>query len=136
MLEKYLRAKGKANIKAQGAVLPTVDPSDPDEYDRMMATHGPPPVYTTDAPSLQPPMHQADPSRTTQEQKSSGRSDTTTATTTQTSGGGWFSGWGRKTKQPDIENTAGQRQNDTPLSSLPSRPARGPETRQKPQRTR
>lgn len=129
ILEKYLRTKGQASIKSQGAVVPTVDPSDPDEFDRMMATHGPPPGYTADEPSQHPPMRQTAPPQTTQEQTPSGTTDTATTTTTQTSGSGWFSGWGRKTKQPDVESTAGQQHGDTPLSDLPTRPARERKTR-------
>lgn len=125
LLEKHLRAKGKARIKAQGAASPTIDPSDPDEFDRMMASNDPPPVYTTDEPSQQPPMRQTAPSQTTPGRTTS-RTTNTATTTTKTSGGGggWFGGWGKKTKQPDVERTAGQRHGDTPLSNLPSRPAR------------
>lgn len=125
VLEKHLRAKGQARIKAEGAALPTVDPSDPDEFDRMMASNGPPPVYTSDEPSQQPPMRQAAPSRTSPGQTPS-RTTNTGATTAKTSGGGggWFEGWGKKTRQPDVERAAGQQHGDTPLSNLPSRPAR------------
>lgn len=123
VLEKHLRAKGQARIKAQGSPLPTVDPSDPDEFDRLMASNGPPPVYTAGEPSQQPPMRQTAPSRTTQGQTPSGT--TTAATTTTKSGGGGFFGWGKKSKQPDVESAAGQRHGDTPLSNLPpARPAR------------
>ncbi|OBT54552.1 hypothetical protein VE04_05718 [Pseudogymnoascus sp. 24MN13] len=70
----------------------------------------------------------------TQREKPSGT--TNTATTTTQSGGGWFR-FGKKSKQPDVESgSAGQRHGDTPLSNLPSRPAREPSTRQKPARTR
>jgi hypothetical protein len=132
VLEKHLRAKGQARLKSQGAALPTVDPSDPDEFDRLMAG-GPPPVYTANEPSQQPPMRQTAPPGT-QREKPSGT--TNTATTTTQSGGGWFR-FGKKSKQPDVESgSAGQRHGDTPLSNLPSRPAREPSTRQKPARTR
>jgi hypothetical protein len=36
VLEKYLRQKGAAALKAQGKALPAIDPSDPDEYDKQM----------------------------------------------------------------------------------------------------
>lgn len=130
VLEKHLRAKGQARLKSQGAALPTVDPSDPDEFDRLMAS-GPPPVYTANEPSQQTPMRQTAPSGT---QRQTPSSTTNTATTTTQSGGGWF-GFGKKSKQPDVERAAGQRHGDTPLSNLPSRPAREPSTRQKPART-
>ncbi|KFY41914.1 hypothetical protein V494_02724 [Pseudogymnoascus sp. VKM F-4513 (FW-928)] len=124
VLEKHLRAKGQARLKSQGATIPTVDPSDPDEFDRLMAS-GPPPAYTAGEPSQQPPMRQTAPSQTTQGQTTAPRTKTGT-TTTQTSGGGggWFGGWGKKSKQPDIERAAGQRHDDTPLSDLPTRPTR------------
>ena len=35
ILERYLREKGKRNLRASGAPLPAADPSDPAEYDRM-----------------------------------------------------------------------------------------------------
>lgn len=124
VLEKHLRAKGQAKLKAQGAALPTVDPSDPDEFDRMMASNGPPPVYTAGEPSQQPPMRQTALSGTTQGQTPSRTTNTATTTTQKSGGGGWFGGWGKKSKQPDVESGAGQRHGDTPLSNLPTRPAR------------
>jgi hypothetical protein len=43
VLEKYLRQKGAAALKAQGQAVPAIDPSDPDEYDmQMIEQHGPP----------------------------------------------------------------------------------------------
>jgi hypothetical protein len=43
VLEKYLRQKGAAALKAQGQAVPVIDPSDPDEYDiQMIEQHGPP----------------------------------------------------------------------------------------------
>ncbi|OBT61354.1 hypothetical protein VE03_09313 [Pseudogymnoascus sp. 23342-1-I1] len=127
VLEKHLRTKGQARLKAQGAVLPAVDPSDPDEFDRMMASNGPPPVYTADEPSQQPPMRQTAPTGTTQGQTP--LRTTNTAKTTQKSGGGWFGSWGKKSKQPDVESGAGRRHGDTPLSDLPTRPAGDGNTR-------
>lgn len=37
LLEAHLREKGKKNLRASGAPVPTVDPSDPNEYDRIEA---------------------------------------------------------------------------------------------------
>lgn len=111
-LEKYLRKKGAANLKAQGTATPSIDPSDPDEYDRMLwAEPGTPPVYTTDAPTQQPPMRQNVPAQATSGQQPS--------TTTQKSGGGFFSGFGKKAKQPDLETGITYRREDQPLPSLP-----------------
>jgi hypothetical protein len=40
-LEKYLRQKGAATLKAQGQAVPVIDPSDPDEFDmQMIEQHG------------------------------------------------------------------------------------------------
>jgi len=132
-LEKYLRKKGASNLKAQGAAVPAIDPSDPDEYDRMMrAELGAPPVYTTDAPTQQPPMRQTNSVR-----QPSTTTHTTTTTTAQKSGGGWFSGFGKKTKQPDVESGIGQRREGQPLPSLPAQePARNSSLLQKPQPAR
>ncbi|KAJ2906754.1 hypothetical protein MKZ38_010745 [Zalerion maritima] len=35
ILEGFLREKGKKNIRASGAPMPAIDPSDPDEFDRI-----------------------------------------------------------------------------------------------------
>lgn len=128
LLEAHLRKKGAAKLKAQGSTAPTVDPSDPDEFDRMMnSKHGTPPVYTTDAPSQQAPMRQTGPSRGSQRQPQTTTTNTTAPTTTQKSGGGWFSRFGGKSKQPDIESGVGHGRDDAPLSTLPAQqPARRP----------
>jgi hypothetical protein len=39
VLEKYLRQKGAAALKAQGKAVPAIDPSDPDM--QMIEQHGP-----------------------------------------------------------------------------------------------
>jgi hypothetical protein len=36
LLEKHLRQKGAKALKAQGRQTPVIDPSDPDEYDRIV----------------------------------------------------------------------------------------------------
>jgi hypothetical protein len=51
VLGKHLRTKGEARIKAQGTALPTVNPSDPDELDRMIDSNSPPPEYIQGQPS-------------------------------------------------------------------------------------
>lgn len=50
-LEKYLRMKGEANLKAAGTRPDSVvDPSSTDEYDRLViAEHGAPPGYSATA---------------------------------------------------------------------------------------
>ena len=37
ILEQHLREKGKKSLKERGKPLPAIDPSDPDEFDRMQA---------------------------------------------------------------------------------------------------
>jgi hypothetical protein len=60
VLEKFLRAKGASALKAQGQVVPAIDPSDPDEYDRQMnEQHGPPPKYTDGPAPVQGSSQQA-----------------------------------------------------------------------------
>lgn len=54
-LEKFLRKKGAKNLEAAHLPQPLVDPSDPDEFDRIMS--GPtPPDYTSDGPRRNDPM--------------------------------------------------------------------------------
>lgn len=96
-LEKFLREKGAKALKSQGQIVPPVDPTDPDEFDRQMREeHGPPPQYTT-----------APPGQGIQVSKNgSGRSGHPQQQPVQparpepaVSHGGWFS----NTKQPDLE---------------------------------
>jgi len=51
VLEEYLRKKGAKNLLAQGRRVPTLDPSDPDEFDRQ--ERSPPPEYATSPPTRQ-----------------------------------------------------------------------------------
>jgi len=84
ILEKYLRQKGAKALKDQGRPAPAIDPSDPDEFDRVLREeNGPPPSYSSD-----PPIGRG---RTTQESVPEDRSR------------GWFSGFGSKRRQPDVE---------------------------------
>ena len=97
VLEKYLREKGAAVLKAQGQALPAIDPSDPDEYDRQMnEQHGPPPQYTTEPR----------PKQSTSQQ--SGQIDLATPSQARVAaekrgGGSWF-GFGGKSRQADVES--------------------------------
>lgn len=90
VLEKHLRQKGAAAIKAQGQIMPAIDPSDPEEYDKHMTEqHGPPPKYSA-APSQQGgqvQISQPVQARVAEERRG---------------GGGWF-GFGGKSKQRDVE---------------------------------
>lgn len=116
VLEKYLRQKGVMALKAQGRVAPVLDPTDPDEFDRLEDA---PPQYTTASPTRQGTQHAMNDSqgrsayppqdRNPQERKSS-----------------WFSGFGSKGKQQDVERSGElRRREDEPLPNLPQRPNDG-----------
>jgi len=109
VLEEYLRKKGAKNLKAQGRQAPALDPSDPEEFDRQ--EDNPPPQYTTAPPSRQG----------TQRHGNGGSSPQTKVP--EARGGGWFSGFGSKKRQPDVERGAvlPSRGNE-PLQGLPNRP--------------
>lgn len=49
LLEEHLRKKGKKNLQKNGQPIPAVDPSDPEEFDRLQ--RGDPPEYTETQPS-------------------------------------------------------------------------------------
>jgi len=88
VLEKYLRQKGAKTLKQQGRT-PSYDGTDPEQFDRQLREElGPPPQYTAGS------------SRHDHEQ---GRSTNTQPERVPQQSGGWFSGFGRKKKQPDIE---------------------------------
>jgi len=96
-LEKYLRKKGAANLKAQGQAVAVIDPSDPHEYDRqLVAERGPPPGYTATPGTRQanvPPAGPAEPAYQPQARMPNEKSG----------GGSWFSGLFGRTKQQDLE---------------------------------
>jgi hypothetical protein len=98
VLEQHLRAKGAANLKAQGQRVPTVDPSDPDEFDRHIAQTDAPPQYTSQAPTQQGamrPQPQIENKKVEKQQRADSR-------------GSWLGGFGgKKTRQPDIEQARG-----------------------------
>lgn len=147
-LEKYLRKKGVENLRKSGLPQPRVDPSDGDEFDRMMSNSGGSTPEYNQAPVLTEPMRtEASTLREAQEQQIRGNqmrmggqqrmgtggngrtqqpmttSDTTTTTTTQRSEGGWF-GFGKKQRQPDVESgVVGSRREDQVLPNLPQQNA-------------
>jgi len=51
LLEAHLREKGKKTLRQSGLPIPTVDPSDPDEFDRLQRED--PPRYEADPPARQ-----------------------------------------------------------------------------------
>lgn len=137
-LEKYLRKKGANNLRLSGIQQPLVDPSDPEEFDRMM-NNGSPPEYTNEAPRPQQPMRPAEANtiseaQAQQEQQraaqgnmnygSSGRmcppTTKNTTTTTPQRNGGFLGGLfgGKKNRQVDVESGV-MRREDQALPSLP-----------------
>jgi hypothetical protein len=122
-LEKFLRKKGAAALKAQGNHTPAIDPSDPDEYDRLMREeHGPPPGYTTSTPARQG----------TQRGTGNGSSPTypepARVPEERQGGGGWF-GFGGKKKQHDVEH--GEPRRNEVLQTPADQPTRNKSTLQK-----
>ncbi|KAI9743864.1 MAG: hypothetical protein M1818_002598 [Claussenomyces sp. TS43310] len=115
LLEKHLRAKGAKALKAQGEAVPTIDPSHPDEYDRLMREeHGPPPQYTTTGPETT--------------QVNAQRSRLPQAIPVKETRRGWFVGFGgKRNKQQDVEQgdiISQHRDEALPASTLQkSRPA-------------
>ena len=117
VLEKYLRSKGAKALKAQGRNSPLLDPTDPDEFDKQMRDElGPPPQYTTAPPTRQGTQHP-------QNNGHSRAVNLQQGTIQEERVGGWFSGFGSKKKQPDVERGGElRRREDEPLPSLPARP--------------
>ncbi|KAJ4116232.1 hypothetical protein NW768_011021 [Fusarium equiseti] len=54
LLESHLREEGRKNLKKSGLPVPAVDPSNPDEFDRLQAQD--PPEYVSNPPSRNPSM--------------------------------------------------------------------------------
>lgn len=92
VLEKYLREKGIKNLKAQGQSTPPIDPTDPNVFDQQMREElGPPPQYSSNQHG---DSHGANGNGRVATYPQQDRAPE------QRSGGGWF---GKKTKQPDVE---------------------------------
>jgi len=92
ILEKHLRKKGAKALRAQGQSIPATDPTDPNEYDRQLREElGPPPPYSgSSAP------------QGTREQGED-RTQSTQPPAPESRWAGWFSAFGSKKKQPDVE---------------------------------
>ncbi|TVY64222.1 putative membrane protein, partial [Lachnellula suecica] len=102
VLEKYLREKGAKTLKQQGQSQRLDDPTDPDEFDRHLREElGPPPQYSTAPASRQ--------------DHGSVRPAPAQARVPEESRGGWFSGFGNKNKQPDVEQGRDRRRQDERL---------------------
>lgn len=106
VLEKFLRAKGAKALKNQGIATPPNDPTDPDEYDRQLREElGPPPQYSSAAPTRQgtQAQHGVQPTQHSDTIQSRPTQPPRPDTVPEQKGGGWFSGFGSKKKQPDVE---------------------------------
>jgi hypothetical protein len=116
VLEKHLRLKGIKALKADGRSIPTIDSSDPDEFDRHSHDElSPPPRYTTAPPTRQGTQHA--------QSNAHGRPTYQQDRVPEERSGGWFSGFGSKKKQPDVERGAElRRREDEPLPDLPTGP--------------
>jgi len=114
-LEKHLRAKGAKALKAQGHTAPIVDPSDPEEFDRVLIEErGPPPQYTN-------AQHAA-----TTNDHTVAVAPNSDVSRSKSQGGGWFSGFrSKKTQQPDVERNPGHHVDGAlppiPKSEVPQR---------------
>jgi len=115
VLEKHLRQKGAKILKQQGRSESVSDPTDPDEYDRHLREElGPPPQYTSEAST----RHGNEGSTNIRPSKAP----------TETRGG-WFSGFGSKNKQPDVEGGHQDlRRRDEPLPNAPKESRRDRDT--------
>jgi len=123
VLEKYLREKGAKTLKDQGRPAPSIDPTDPQEFDRiLMEENGPPPSYTSGPPTRQGTQTHIN-----------GHVQTSQQRVPEERTGGWLSGFGSKRKQPDIEQAnSSQRRTNEALSTRPNNvPARNKSTLQK-----
>lgn len=116
-LEKHLRAKGAKAMKAQGHTAPIVDPSDPEEFDRILVEErGPPPQYTNT-----PAQHTA-----TTNVRTVANAPNSDVPRSKPPGGGWFSGFfSKKMQQPDVERNPGHHVNGAsppvPKNEVPQR---------------
>lgn len=57
LLEEHLREKGKKYLRQSGQPMPAIDPSSPEEYDRIQNSNSPDP--RSQPPSRQPSTHSA-----------------------------------------------------------------------------
>lgn len=99
ILEKHLRKKGAAALKAHGQPAPALDPSDGSTFDRLVEVEEngpPPPEYTEGSPRTQTGAPAGNGNTQTHQE--------TQNTKTNTSGGGRGSSFfGKKKKQSDLE---------------------------------
>jgi len=104
VLEKFLRNRGVKNLETAGQRPPSQDASDPEVFDRQMRLeNGPPPQYSEVPSSRQgtAPSRQEIQAPLTGNGRASQRARDEVSE--QQGGGGWFSGFGSKKKQQDVE---------------------------------
>jgi len=121
-LEKFLRKKGAAQLKAQGHHSPVVDPSDADEYDRYMReNHGAPPGYNSNTPTRQGTQrdggHTAGNGVRSGDKQLPARPQPARVPEDRSNKGGWF-GFGGKSRQHDVESGEMQAQPARQKSTL------------------
>lgn len=111
--EAYLREKGKKNLRKSGLPVPDVDPSDPDDYDRLEASSRP--EHPSRQPSRQEPMMST--GRTQNNRRTETREGAPAATQGPSppaparvhdgrrggAGGGWFGRFSKKSPPADVE---------------------------------
>lgn len=106
ILEQHLRERGLKNLRDSGQPIPTVDPSDPHDFDRMQAED--PPEYVSRPPS----RHEAMPARPQGSRRSSHRSSNRPMPTepepARVRGSRWFFGRSR-TPPNDVERAEERR---------------------------
>jgi len=121
-LEKFLRKKGAATMKAQGRHVPAIDPSDGDEYDRHMnGEQAPPPGYSTTPPSRQGTQRHAETGiingAGNRNRGGPAYPEQARVPEERQRGGGWF-GFGGKAKAHDVEHGELQTQPEHSKSTL------------------
>ncbi|KAL6862067.1 hypothetical protein J3F83DRAFT_746627 [Trichoderma novae-zelandiae] len=115
LLEKHLREKGKKELRKSGQPIPAIDPSSPEEYDRILRED--PPEYQSDTPSRRPSPVRPDDRRYAQQPTAPREPDAARVR----DGGGFF---GRNKARPQDVETGhgnadryhGSRQNNTQQS--------------------
>ncbi|KAK7753519.1 hypothetical protein SLS62_004594 [Diatrype stigma] len=107
--EQHLREKGKKNLRKSGLPVPDLDPSNPDDYDRIDASARP--GYSSRQPSREEPMMSA--GRTQNNQRSDTRRGAQQPTPPAPArvhddrrggaSGGWLGRFGKKNQPADVE---------------------------------
>lgn len=111
--ESYLREKGRKNLRKSGLPIPDVDPSDPDDFDRLEASSRP--EHSSGQPSRQEPMMSV--GRTQNNQRSDTRGEASAGSQRPSqpaqarvhddhrggTNGGWLGRFSKKSAPDDVE---------------------------------